>query len=827
MFNYSSKELACIDQQLEPLIARASQQGLETQQLALDATRLLSCTEDRLDEYKDKGFFKRCWSKLSGKTSALERANQNDLIEMQRIGWRYLNILQERDLMLAHSIIAVKNNLLTLAVKEEETRRAIIELAERIDLRFVALEDRVGRLEVATNIHSWLLTLEMYDYDQKFSPYIRLLRVVKDFYQLKASNWNLQEIKYLQKAVREVGLDARKMITIGDFIEGVIDEIDKCSIQSFRELVCLPADEAGNFIPSKFVLDEIAVPFYSSLARIEEDYSDSLRTIKVLAKRLSISPKEAHKETLMTFVKEDGIDTTVAIPLRDLAVELLACMGLTAQLFATPEESRSIDKKRIDEIAAEFEKCIGQSTELDKKKISPYMVAECERAAKVGYAVAQWLFGSFLLHSIHRDKNEEEAVKWFRLAAEQGNPDGQFSLGWCYKNGTGVSNDEREAVKWFRLAAEQGNPTGQICLGACYQNGTGVSKDEHEAAKWYRLVAEHGNPYGQNNLGFCYQYGICVPKDEREAVKWYRLAAEQGNPYGQNNLGFCYQYGICVPKDEREAVKWYRLSAEQGNPNGQVNLGLCYQNGICVPKDEHEAVKWYRLAAEQGNPNGQVNLGLCYQTGTGLTKDEHEAVKWYRLAAEQGNPDGQHNLGWCYAKGISVPQDEREAVKWYRLAAEQGSLFGQYILGSCYENGTGVSKDEREAVKWYRLAAEQGYEFGQWVLGTCYENGTGVPKDEREAVKWYRLAAEQGNSNAEFNLGECYRHGIGVLKDEHEAVKWYRLAAEQGNPDGQVNLGLCYQTGTGVSKDKWEAARWYGLAAEQGDPRAQELLVLR
>ena len=54
-------------------------------------------------------------------------------------------------------------------------------------------------------------------------------------------------------------------------------------------------------------------------------------------------------------------------------------------------------------------------------------------------------------------KDEVEAVKWFRLAADQGDVDGQFKLGWCYKEGIGVAKDEVEAVKWFRLAAAGGH----------------------------------------------------------------------------------------------------------------------------------------------------------------------------------------------------------------------------------------------------------------------------------------------------------------------------------------------------------------------------------
>jgi hypothetical protein len=32
-----------------------------------------------------------------------------------------------------------------------------------------------------------------------------------------------------------------------------------------------------------------------------------------------------------------------------------------------------------------------------------------------------------------------EAIKWFRMAAEQGIPEAQFNIGFCYGNGDGVS----------------------------------------------------------------------------------------------------------------------------------------------------------------------------------------------------------------------------------------------------------------------------------------------------------------------------------------------------------------------------------------------------
>jgi TPR repeat protein len=81
-------------------------------------------------------------------------------------------------------------------------------------------------------------------------------------------------------------------------------------------------------------------------------------------------------------------------------------------------------------------------------------------------------------------QDEKEAVKWYRLAAEQGNAAAQYNLSLMYANGQGVPQDDKEAVKWTRMAAEQGYAAAQLSLGVMYANGQGVPQDEKEAAKW-------------------------------------------------------------------------------------------------------------------------------------------------------------------------------------------------------------------------------------------------------------------------------------------------------------------------------------------------------
>ena len=86
-----------------------------------------------------------------------------------------------------------------------------------------------------------------------------------------------------------------------------------------------------------------------------------------------------------------------------------------------------------------------------------------------------------------------EAVRWFRLAAEQGDASAQFLLGVMYLGGRGVLKDAAEAVRWFRLAAEQGHAGAQSKLGGMYATGEGVLKDSVLAHMWLNIAGANGD----------------------------------------------------------------------------------------------------------------------------------------------------------------------------------------------------------------------------------------------------------------------------------------------------------------------------------------------
>ena len=257
-------------------------------------------------------------------------------------------------------------------------------------------------------------------------------------------------------------------------------------------------------------------------------------------------------------------------------------------------------------------------------------------------------------------------------AAGRGEAWAQYLLGEAYWFGEGVAKDPREAVRWYRMVAEQGFAEAQYNLGVAYADGEGVAKDQREAVRWYRMAAEQGFAEAQFNLGVAYDDGKGVAKDPREAVRWYRMAAEQGLAAAQFNLGISYSFGEGVVKDQREAVRWYRMAAEQGHATAQTILGIVYNDGEGVAKDPREAVRWYRMAAEQGLAAAQFNLAVSYWNGEGVAKDQREAVRWYRMAAEQGHADAQFNLAVSYWNGEGVITDKREAYIWCSIAKANG-----------------------------------------------------------------------------------------------------------------------------------------------------------
>ena len=122
----------------------------------------------------------------------------------------------------------------------------------------------------------------------------------------------------------------------------------------------------------------------------------------------------------------------------------------------------------------------------------------------------------------------EQAAKELKPIADGGHSQAQFLMGTMYASGEGVEGSMGEALRYYRLSAEQDNGEAQNALAFTFRVGNGVQQSYENAAAWYRKAANRGIGDAQYNMGSLHAAGLGVEQSYVEAFKWFSLAAAHG-----------------------------------------------------------------------------------------------------------------------------------------------------------------------------------------------------------------------------------------------------------------------------------------------------------
>ncbi|MFZ2268053.1 MAG: tetratricopeptide repeat protein [Azonexus sp.] len=137
-----------------------------------------------------------------------------------------------------------------------------------------------------------------------------------------------------------------------------------------------------------------------------------------------------------------------------------------------------------------------------------------------------WSQSSLNGKDVRQASDRQKSVYWYTKAGEQGEVLAQLELGKLYaSNLAGGTDPQGESAKWYRLAADQGNPEAQYITGSYHERGRGVAKDLAQARQWYRSAAEQGHAGGMYGLGMLYAWGKGVTESRLTAYKLIHLAA--------------------------------------------------------------------------------------------------------------------------------------------------------------------------------------------------------------------------------------------------------------------------------------------------------------
>ena len=132
-----------------------------------------------------------------------------------------------------------------------------------------------------------------------------------------------------------------------------------------------------------------------------------------------------------------------------------------------------------------------------------------------------------LIESKPREATVADLAMWAHHAAELGVGAVEiYDLGRMYEFGRGVAKNDAEAVKWYRKAAEQGFARAQLNLGRMYFEGLGVAKDFAVAYKWFLLAGARGDERAQKAIPLI--EGLLTPSQQAEGQRLAREWKPQG-----------------------------------------------------------------------------------------------------------------------------------------------------------------------------------------------------------------------------------------------------------------------------------------------------------
>jgi len=170
----------------------------------------------------------------------------------------------------------------------------------------------------------------------------------------------------------------------------------------------------------------------------------------------------------------------------------------------------SKDLERIRKCIQDYESC-GMYDALEKSLLV---------AVKLGCSKSMFELGFF-----YKNRNFEEAKKYYMMAIENGNKV-YFPLANLYRQ----EKNFEKAKKNYLLAVEQNHDGAMFELGNYYRF---VEKKYDEMLKYWKMAAERKNGSAMYNLGL--YYSECI-KNIEEARKYYIMGANQGHSWSKKML---------------------------------------------------------------------------------------------------------------------------------------------------------------------------------------------------------------------------------------------------------------------------------------------------
>ncbi|PFB59137.1 hypothetical protein CN268_20030 [Bacillus anthracis] len=252
------------------------------------------------------------------------------------------------------------------------------------------------------------------------------------------------------------------------------------------------------------------------------------------------------------------------------------------------------------------------------------------RAVEKNYVLAQYSLGMMILKGIFVAQTPGEGEVLLRMVAEK-RPDAMCSLATFLIEGTGVEKNVEEAISWFRRAAETGDVDSMSYYGGKLLLGETIPQDVEEGEKLLVNAYEKGDEEAANMLGVYYY----EQQDFHKALKHFIRGHELGSSNCDTSLAYM--------------LRRNEVPAEYNLPSIKDLLESAVSKGSVVAKI-NQALSIYQQHDDDGS---WFKADKIMKT---LTGDIEEAVGWWHERAKLGDAEGHLVIGWLvYHNKITDP----------------------------------------------------------------------------------------------------------------------------------------------------------------------------
>ena len=234
-------------------------------------------------------------------------------------------------------------------------------------------------------------------------------------------------------------------------------------------------------------------------------------------------------------------------------------------------------------------------------------------------------------------KNKDLILSWTK--AWQGNQEAQIAIGHSYFSGKGARQDYDMALKWYKKAAEQGNPEGITIV----ENWDEYKNLESKSLIEFWVKAKQGDPTAKIIYEHRDEYKKLEPTNQKLIEFWVK--AWSGDVNAQFAMGNFYHFGENVAKDNSLALKWYKKAAEQGNNESQIIAEHWSEYKNLDVNNKDLISTW--IKAWGGDAKAEFSMGKYYD-------GKDVALRWYQMAADHGSPEAQAILSKSRTKSLII-----------------------------------------------------------------------------------------------------------------------------------------------------------------------------